>query len=91
MTGLSRRGSRVRVPSLPFRKTCKQAYSVAGLDTASAHAPHIAHAWVGSKCSKTAPMASHAYEFKPFAPRSETDSKRRPATTQNGRRSRPRK
>ena len=43
-TGLSRRRSRVRVPSLPSRKACKYAYCVAWRDSALAHPPPHARA-----------------------------------------------
>jgi hypothetical protein len=52
--GLTCRRLRVRVPSLRSRKTCKSTYSVAGLDTAPAHAPHAARARAARNARKPA-------------------------------------
>jgi hypothetical protein len=89
MTGLSRRRSRVRVPSLPSQTTCKSAYYVDRLDTAPAHASHTRMRGPTRNARKRATSASAGDAFKPFAPCVETDGKMRPATKQKGRRSRP--
>ena len=74
MTGLSRRRSRVRVPSLPYGNPCKLAYCVVVLGTGISRRPHKTSVGRAQERQENGPRANLGDGLKPNRALSRTQS-----------------